>query len=320
MKLFSFRDPSDPRAVRLGASGDGVRFADVTSLAGLSDMVDLIEQWERWAPTLAKAPANVAMESVELLAPIPRPRRNIFCIGKNYREHALEFGRSGFDGGAKGGDEIPEAPIVFSKPPSAVVGPGAGVPAANDPTGSLDYEGELAVVIGRGGRGIRADRALDHVFGYTIVNDLTSRDLQKHHKQWLLGKGIDGFCPMGPVIATADEVGPLASLRLTTDVNGERRQDASLAQLIFDVPTLVQAISALITLESGRRDRYRYARRRGDRLQAAEVSAPWRPGHHRRRARGATHDSDHLNQEGAWPTSRSTTPRRLASRSGSTRT
>lgn len=196
----------------------------------------------------AAAKAPVVPDAV-LCAPIPRPAKNIFCVGKNYHEHAKEFAGSGFDATAK--EVVPEAPVVFSKPPTSVIGPGEPIPAHLDPTGSVDYEGELAVVIGRGGRGIRKADALSHVFGYTIVNDVTARTLQHRHRQWILGKGIDGFCPMGPAILTADEVPDPGALRLTTWVNGEQRQDAPVADLIFDIPTLIEAISDGITLEPG---------------------------------------------------------------------
>jgi 2-keto-4-pentenoate hydratase/2-oxohepta-3-ene-1,7-dioic acid hydratase in catechol pathway len=196
----------------------------------------------------AAAKAPVAKGAV-LCAPIPRPAKNIFCVGKNYHEHAKEFASSGFDAGTQ--EVVPEAPVVFSKPPTSVIGPGEPIPSFLDPTNSVDYEGELAVIIGQGGRGIQAENWRQHVFGYTIINDVTARTLQHKHRQWILGKGIDGFCPMGPAILTADEVPDPAALRLTTQVNGEKRQDAVVADLIFDIPTLIAAISAGITLEPG---------------------------------------------------------------------
>jgi 2-keto-4-pentenoate hydratase/2-oxohepta-3-ene-1,7-dioic acid hydratase in catechol pathway len=185
-----------------------------------------------------------------LLAPIPRPAKNVFCVGKNYHEHAQEFHASGFDASA-GKAAIPDVPIIFTKPATAVIGPGVPIPSGNDPTHSVDYEGELTVVIGKGGRGIARADALAHVFGYTIINDVTARTLQHRHKQWFLGKSIDGFCPMGPWIATADEVPDLASLRLETRVNGELRQNALVRDLIFDVPFLIETISSTVTLEPG---------------------------------------------------------------------
>jgi len=192
---------------------------------------------------------GAAVEGARLLAPIPRPAKNIFCVGKNYHEHAKEFAGSGFDASTK--EVVPEAPVVFSKPPTSVIAPGEPIPSHLDPTNSVDYEGELAVVIGRGGRGIRKAEALEHVFGYTIVNDVTARTLQHRHRQWILGKGLDGFCPMGPAILTADEAPDPGALRLTTHVNGEKRQDAPVSDLIFDIPTLIEVISAGITLEPG---------------------------------------------------------------------
>ena len=195
---------------------------------------------------LAQAPA---VAGARLLAPIPRPPKNVFCVGKNYHEHAKEFAGSGFDGGAK--DVVPPFPVVFSKPHTSIVATGEPILSALDPTGGLDYEGELAVVIGKGGRGIAKAAALNHVFGYTIVNDVTARHLQKRHSQWILGKGLDSFCPMGPAILTADEAPDPTALMLSTFVNGERRQHVSVADLIFDIPTLIEAISAAITLEPG---------------------------------------------------------------------
>ena len=195
---------------------------------------------------LAQAPV---VPNAVLCAPIPRPPKNIFCVGKNYHEHAKEFAGSGFDATAK--EVVPEAPVVFSKPPTCIIATGEPIPGHLDPTHSVDYEGELAVVIGSGGRGIARADALKAVFGYTIVNDVTARTLQHKHRQWILGKGIDGFCPMGPAILTADECPDPRALRITTWVNGEQRQHAPVGDLIFDIPTLIEAISAGITLEPG---------------------------------------------------------------------
>ncbi len=235
------------RLVTYEASGQRVGALDaegrVRALDVQGGMLDLIR-----AGGALPAPGGV-VEGARILAPIPRPAKNIFCVGKNYHEHAKEFAGSGFDATAK--EVVPEFPVVFSKPPTCVIGPGEPIPAHLDPTGSVDYEGELAVVIGRAGRGIARADALRHVFGYTIVNDVTARTLQHRHRQWILGKGLDGFAPMGPAILTADEVPDPGRLRLTTHVNGELRQDAPVADLIFDIPTLIETISAGITLEPG---------------------------------------------------------------------
>ncbi len=201
-----------------------------------------------WQACAGTAP-RLARGRVCLMAPIPEPRRDLFCVGKNYRAHAAEFHGSGFD--STGKEAVPSHPIVFTKATTAVIGPGAPVRASLDPTASVDYEGELGVVIGRRCFGVRKAEAMDCVFGYTIVNDVTSRTLQSRHNQWVIGKGIDTFCPMGPWLATADEIGDVARLRLTTTVNGETRQDASVADLIFDIPTLIETLSAVITLLPG---------------------------------------------------------------------
>jgi 2-keto-4-pentenoate hydratase/2-oxohepta-3-ene-1,7-dioic acid hydratase in catechol pathway len=199
-----------------------------------------------WA---AKDGPRVALSEIRLMAPIPDPRRDIFCVGKNYYAHAAEFHKSGFDSSAK--EQVPSAPVIFTKATTSVVGPGDTVRATIDPTASVDYEGELAVVIGKRAFGVSKAEAMDHVFGYVIVNDVTSRELQKRHNQWVIGKGCDTFCPMGPWIATADEVGDPTALELTTEINGELRQQAKVSELIFDIPTLIEALSQTITLLPG---------------------------------------------------------------------
>ncbi len=193
--------------------------------------------------------AHVPLTQVRLAAPIPRPARNIFCVGKNYRDHVQELQRPGSTIASK--DAMPEVPIFFTKAPSAVIGPNEPIPAWLDPTLSTDYEGELAVIIGAGGRGIPRAEAMRHVYGYTIINDVTSRILQGRHQQWFLGKSLDGFCPMGPAIMTADEVPEVGMLRVQTRVNGELRQDAPVSSLIFDIPTLIETLSRTMTLEPG---------------------------------------------------------------------
>ncbi len=187
--------------------------------------------------------------SARLLAPIPRPSRNVFCVGKNYHEHAQEFAKSGFDSSAASG-AIPEAPIVFSKVPECVIGPDEAVTFDPSVSTAIDYEGELAVIIGKPGRKISKARAMDHVWGYTIVNDVTARDVQGRLKQWLVGKSFDTFCPMGPWVVTADEI-DLGNTTLKTWVNGELRQDANTRDLIFDVPTIIETIAAGVSLRAG---------------------------------------------------------------------
>jgi 2-keto-4-pentenoate hydratase/2-oxohepta-3-ene-1,7-dioic acid hydratase in catechol pathway len=199
-----------------------------------------------WA---AQTGPSVPLSEVRLMAPIPDPRRDIFCVGKNYYAHAAEFHKSGFDSSAK--EQVPSAPVIFTKATTSVVGPGDTVRGSIDPTGTVDYEGELAVVIGKRAFGVSKAEAMDHVFGYVIVNDVTSRELQKRHNQWVIGKGCDTFCPMGPWIATADEVGDPTELELTTEINGDLRQQAKVSELIFDIPTLIETLSQTITLLPG---------------------------------------------------------------------
>jgi 2-keto-4-pentenoate hydratase/2-oxohepta-3-ene-1,7-dioic acid hydratase in catechol pathway len=216
--------------------------------AAVQNMVQVITQTAELTSAAASS-EEIPLAQVTLLAPII-PRRNVFCVGKNYREHAKEFAGSGYEAGAVKGAEIDEYPAVFSKPPSTIVASGDDVQLHAHVTQSVDYEAELAVIIGKGGRDIKVENALDHVFGYTIVNDVTARDRQRHHKQWFLGKSLDTFCPMGPWITTADEV-QSDQLEVKCWVNGELRQKANTRDLIFSIPTLIATISAGLALEPG---------------------------------------------------------------------
>ncbi|NEK56996.1 fumarylacetoacetate hydrolase family protein [Geodermatophilus sabuli] len=213
------------------------------------DPLGLLELIQRGAPhSVPCSTSPVPLTDVHLLAPIPRPPRNVICVGQNYHQHSLEFDASGYNSTPSNG--VPDRPVVFTKAPSSVIGPGDVIPLHDALTTELDYEAELAVIIGRGGRGIPAEEALDHVWGYTIVNDVTARDVQRDHRQWFLGKSLDGSCPMGPFAVTADEV-DLTDLLVETRVNGELRQSAKTSDLIFDVPTLIATISAGMTLQAG---------------------------------------------------------------------
>lgn len=191
----------------------------------------------------------VPLDRVELDAPVPRPRRNIFCVGKNYHEHAHEFARSGFDSSA-GAGAVPKHPIIFSKVPETVVPTGAPVLMDASVSTAIDYEAELAVIIGKEGRGISKDRAFDHVWGYTIVNDVTARDLQGRYSQWLIGKSQDTFCPMGPWAVTKDEF-DVENAAIRCFVNDDLRQDSQISLLIFDIPTIIATLSEGITLKPG---------------------------------------------------------------------
>jgi 2-keto-4-pentenoate hydratase/2-oxohepta-3-ene-1,7-dioic acid hydratase in catechol pathway len=227
-------------------SDDGLTVTPLTTGGrAVSDLHDV------FAGSATETGPAIALDKVELLAPIPRPRRNIFCVGKNYAAHAKEFAGSGFDAGHTGApDDLPTDPIVFTKAPECVIAHGAAIWAAEGVTDFLDYEAELAVIIGVGGKGITRAEAMGHVWGYTIINDVTARDWQKRHKQWFLGKSFDTFAPMGPFAVTADAIDG-AALALSCWVNGELRQHANTRDLIFDIPTLIETISAGITLMPG---------------------------------------------------------------------
>ncbi|MDQ0159684.1 fumarylacetoacetate hydrolase family protein [Alkalibacillus salilacus] len=186
---------------------------------------------------------HISRHDVTLIAPF-RPKKNIMCIGKNYREHALEMTNQDVS-------QIPDHPVIFTKSPGAVIGPNTPVDAHQQTTSQLDYEGELAVVIGKQGKNIAEADALDYVFGYTLLNDITARDLQKKHQQFFRGKSLDTFAPFGPSIVTPDEIDDVHNLALQTYVNDELRQDGHTSQMIFDVRHLIATLSDGMTLEPG---------------------------------------------------------------------
>jgi len=232
-------------------SPDGGNYVPVAELipAFRGDMADLIAGLDAHRKALEGASAWVPLNGARWLPPI-LPRRNIFCVGKNYHEHAREFSQSGFDSSAAKGEVAPTAPVVFTKAPSSAVGHGATVERHAGVTEQLDYEAELGVIIGKAGRGIAPADAWSHIAGYTVINDVTARDLQHKHRQWFLGKSMDTFCPMGPWIVTADGVDG-ANLDVRCWINGELRQDANTRDLIFDIPTLIATLSAGIALQPG---------------------------------------------------------------------
>lgn len=217
-----------------------------------SDMLSLIEQGEaalqKIRAVVASGAGRLPISRATLLAPIPRPLRNIICVGKNYRDHVNEVQSALPNNDA---DAIPQAPIFFTKATTSVIGPNEPIPASRDETASADYEGELAVVIGRGGRDISRAQAWAHIFGYTIINDVTSRRLQKRHQQWFLGKSLDGFCPLGSAIVTAEAIGDVSRLRIETRVNGELRQQGCVEQMIFDIPEQIATLSKVMSLLPG---------------------------------------------------------------------
>jgi 2-keto-4-pentenoate hydratase/2-oxohepta-3-ene-1,7-dioic acid hydratase in catechol pathway len=256
MRLISFKK-SNSAALGI-VIDDGKKVIDLSRVApklpqNMNDFIFLGSVGIDAALSAINCPTDeekIDINELELMAPIPVPLRNIFCVGRNYHEHAQEFHDSGFDATA-GSSAIPEDPIIFTKATTSVSGPTDPIPSYLDSSNSTDYEGELAVIIGKEGRGIRKANAFDYVYGYTVSNDVTARTLQHKHKQWFIGKSLDGYCPMGPMIVTADEAGDPKNFSLKTTVNGEIRQDASVADLIFDIPTLIECISASITLKPG---------------------------------------------------------------------
>lgn len=224
----------------------------VTSLAlsaeevqrGAQAVIDLVVAGKSVPDTVG---SPVGVSDVNLEAPLPLPRRNVWCVGRNYHAHAKELSASVF----KDNDANPESwPIVFTKVPECVVGPFDDVLVPVGVSDQIDYEAELAVVIGTGGKNIAKADALKHVFGYTVVNDVTARDVQMRHQQWDMGKSFDTFCPMGPWIVTADEFDGTKT-RVRCWVNGELRQDGPTENMIFDIPTLIETISRGITLYPG---------------------------------------------------------------------
>jgi 2-keto-4-pentenoate hydratase/2-oxohepta-3-ene-1,7-dioic acid hydratase in catechol pathway len=249
MRYLTFSLPTDP-TLRPGALR-GDRVFDLSANGGPASLLALIQagpaMWQR-ARALVEAAgaAGHALADVRLHAPIPRPQKNVFCLGLNYVAHAKESAQ------ARGNQtKIPDIPVIFSKATTTVNGPFDDVPVDRDVTGQVDWEVELGVVIGTTGRNIAKDDALSHVFGYTVINDVSARDLQVAHGQWFKGKSLDGTCPMGPWIVTADEFGDPQGKRLQCRVNGVTKQDASTADMIFPVASILEWLSKGLTLEAG---------------------------------------------------------------------
>jgi len=226
MKLVTFRH---------GGSGAQAGVLNGDKVTGLGmDMLQLIFSGTVPAPV----GDSYDLSAVTLLSPIPRPPKFI-CVGLNYRDHAMESNMA-----------IPKVPTIFSKFSNVVIGPGENIVLPPEST-QPDYEAEFAVVIGPGGRRISAAKAMDHVFGYTIVNDVSARDLQLATTQWLMGKTCDTFAPMGPWIVTKDEIADPHALDISLDIGGEVLQNSNTRELIFKIPELIEFISSVVTLEPG---------------------------------------------------------------------
>lgn len=244
MRIVSFEHQRQFGIGLLTGDGAQVQVLDIDASRGALALVEAVTAGQ----ALPAVRGQLPLTAVTLLAPLHKPRRNLFCVGRNYHAHAKELRTSVFKDNTAAVDSWP---IVFTKVPESVVGPDAAVrlPGAAIST-QIDYEAELTIVIGKGGRNICKADALSHVFGYTIVNDVTARDVQMRHAQWDLGKSFDTFCPMGPWLVTADELDG-SNTRVRCWVNGEPRQDAHTSDLIFDIPTLIETCSRGITLYPG---------------------------------------------------------------------
>ena len=246
MKLITYRFRD---AEHVGAlTGDGAHvaplpFADMNALIGSASLAQL----QSLAAQAQEAGAVIPTDQVTLLAPIPRPRQDILCLGMNYKAHEAEAARYDADAFTK---EKPVA-VYFSKRVSEAVAPGGIIPRHAGLVEKLDYEVELAVILGRDARDVPAEKAADYIFGYTIVNDVSARDLQTGHKQWYFGKSLDGFTPMGPCIVTADEIAFPPALDISSTVNGEPRQHSNTRLFLTGIPALLEELTAGMTLLPG---------------------------------------------------------------------
>ena len=245
MKLITYRQNGAEHVGALTADGGGVLplpAADMNTLIETMTLTDL-----RSAVAAAERGSALALSDVELLAPIPRPRQDVLCLGMNYLAHAEEAVRYSADAFRK---ERPVA-VYFSKRVSEAGKPDGVIPRHAGLTDRLDYEAELAVVLGRTARNVKAADAADCIFGYTVLNDVSARDLQTGHKQWYFGKSLDGATPMGPVLVTADEIAYPPALEITCRVNGELRQQSNTSLLITSIGQILEELTAGMTLLPG---------------------------------------------------------------------
>ena len=244
MKLVTYQHNDQ---VSIGAwRKDGI--VDLTAVA--PDMLTFIEMGAEGLTQaqshLDKATATLSLEDVKLLAPIPNPRRNIFCLGLNYAAHADESNRvKGFE------LELPKFPVIFTKTTTCINGPYDDIPYDAKVSTSIDWEVELALVIGRSGKNISTKEAMNYVYGYTIMNDISARDLQRDHKQFFKGKSLDGSAPMGPCLVTADSLPDPHNLHITSRVNGITKQTSNTEQMIFNIPATIYHLSRGLTLLTG---------------------------------------------------------------------
>jgi len=233
------------RAVRFQCRCSPDRVADMLAVLSVGPSL-----WDRLRAAASAAQGGQALASARLVAPIPRPRRNLFCVGWNYSEHFAEG--QGVRGPNDSPQELPEYPALFSKQPNTVVGPEAPVWHSAPASSELDWEVELAAIVGTPGRDISEENAYEHVFGYTVGNDVSVRDVQRRHGgQWFKGKSFDSHAPLGPWIVTADELGDPHSLRITLRVNGVTKQDSNTRFMVFRIPRIIKELSTGVILEPG---------------------------------------------------------------------
>ena len=250
LNLITFADAAGSRA---GVLLSGGRVLDLAvAMPPARDMLAVIDGGAAMLAAIralaANPPANavLALDRVALQAPIPKPRRNVFCVGRNYMDHVAEGDRT------RGitQSEVPKYPQFFTKAADCVIAPGANVPTHEGVTKWLDYEVELVAIIGTAGRDIPKEKALEHVYGWTIGNDVTGRDLQRRHGQWFKGKSLDRSCPLGPVIVPASDLNA-ADLAISLKLNGEQRQSSRTSKMIFDVTEIIHQLSSGFTLLPG---------------------------------------------------------------------